>query len=363
MERQTLKVDLHVHSKHSNEPSQWLLRAAGCGESYSEPLRIYETARERGMDLVTVTDHNSLAGSLEIAHLENTFVSEEITAFFPEDNCKIHVLAYDITEKQHEDVFRARHNVYDLVEYLWSENIVHALAHPLYSVNGMLTPAHFEKLLILFRLFEINGTRDGYQNRTLRSILESLTPEKATGLSEKHGLPLRGDAPWKKGFSAGSDDHSGFNIAGTHTIIENAAGKKDFLSRLWGLQGTVSAKASSPQTLAHNIYSIGCQFYKDRAGGLGDDSCMFSSFVERALVPGKLPGLKASTARAAPRNGNGGAPQAGAERRQDAFLRAMDRTFGRRRRIQGAVGKSERGSPCQGGSLGPVPGKRVGTNA
>ncbi len=326
METQTLKVDLHVHSKHSNEPSQWLLRAAGCGESYSEPLRIYETARERGMDLVTVTDHNSLAGSLDIAHLENTFVSEETTAFFPEDKCKIHVLAYDITERQHEDIFRARHNVYELVDYLWSENVVHALAHPLYSVNGMLTPDRFEKLLLLFRVFEINGTRDCYQNSTLKSILESLTPEKTVELSNKHGIPTRGDAPWKKGFTAGSDDHSGFNIAGTHTIIEGAAGKADFLSRLWGRQGTVSATASTPQTLAHNIYSIGCQFYKDRAGSLGDNpDGLFSSFLERVLIPGSFPGLKTTVAKSSPEKDGRENRFEIATERQEAFRQAMER--------------------------------------
>ena len=300
MEKETLKADLHVHSRHSNEPDQWLLRAAGCGESYSDPLRIYRTARERGMDMVTITDHNSLAGSLAIAHLENTFVSEEITAFFPEDKCKIHVLAYDLTEKHHEDITRARENVYDLVEYLHGENIVHALAHPLYSVNEMLTPDHFEKLLALFKIFEINGTRDSYQNNTLRSILESLTPEKMDELSNRHGIALRGKAPWKKGFTAGSDDHSGFNIAGTHTIFEceDRMGRKDFtpgdlLSWLWERKGIVSAKASSPQTLAHNIYSIGCQFYKDRTGGLGDNpGGLFSSFMKRVLIPGSLSPMK-----------------------------------------------------------------------
>jgi hypothetical protein len=55
------------------------------------------------MTHVTITDHNSIGGALEIAHLPGTFISEEVTSYFPEDGCKLHVLALDITEVQHGD--------------------------------------------------------------------------------------------------------------------------------------------------------------------------------------------------------------------------------------------------------------------
>jgi hypothetical protein len=35
------------------------------------------------MDLVTITDHNTLEGALRIAHLPDTFVSVEVTTRFP----------------------------------------------------------------------------------------------------------------------------------------------------------------------------------------------------------------------------------------------------------------------------------------
>ncbi len=159
-----LRADLHVHSKFSKRPTEWLLRKIGCAESYTEPETLYRLAKERGMDIVTVTDHNSLIGSLEIAHLEGTFVSEEITAYFPEDRCKFHVLAYDITEAHHEDISRLRENIRDLVRYLNEQKIVHALAHPFYAVNERLTPEHLDEVLLLFKNFELNGSRDAYQN-------------------------------------------------------------------------------------------------------------------------------------------------------------------------------------------------------
>ena len=63
------KIDLHVHSSHSNKPSSWTLRKFNCPESYTKPEFIYDTALKKGMHHVTITDHNSINGALEIAHL------------------------------------------------------------------------------------------------------------------------------------------------------------------------------------------------------------------------------------------------------------------------------------------------------
>ncbi|MEM5786331.1 MAG: PHP domain-containing protein, partial [Syntrophobacteraceae bacterium] len=62
-----MKIDLHVHSKHSIQPSQWILQKLGCPESFTEPEALYRTAKRKGMDLVTITDHNTISGALEIA--------------------------------------------------------------------------------------------------------------------------------------------------------------------------------------------------------------------------------------------------------------------------------------------------------
>lgn len=98
------RIDLHVHSRFSKRASQWVLQKIGCPESFTEPRQVYEIARKKGMDLVTITDHNTISGALEIAHLPGTFVSEEITTYFPDTGCKVHVLAYDITEERHRDI-------------------------------------------------------------------------------------------------------------------------------------------------------------------------------------------------------------------------------------------------------------------
>jgi hypothetical protein len=57
---------------------RWILQKIGCPESFTEPLQVYSIAKSRAMDLVTITDHNSIDGALQIAHLPDTFISEEL---------------------------------------------------------------------------------------------------------------------------------------------------------------------------------------------------------------------------------------------------------------------------------------------
>jgi glycosyltransferase involved in cell wall biosynthesis len=279
-----LKADLHVHSKHSSRPAQWLLQKIGCPESFTEPQAIYERARERGMDLVTITDHNSIAGCLEIAHLPHTFISEEITTYFPEDTCKLHILAYDITEEDHREFQKLRSNVFDLVAYLRAQSIVHALAHPLFAVNERLSIEHVEQCLILFNLFELNGSRDQAQNHTIRAILSALTKDGFYDLVQKHALPPWGNTPWVKGLTAGSDDHSGLNIACMYTSVENATDHHSFLQTMVEKKARPEGMPATPETMARNLYSIAYQFYHDRFNLKHARKSVFLRFVHGCLA-------------------------------------------------------------------------------
>lgn len=264
MEEISLKADMHVHSKYSVRPSEWILQKLGCAESYTEPGELYKRALEKGMDLVTITDHNNISGSLEIAHLDNTFISEEITTYFPEDRCKVHVLAYHINEAQHENITKCRENIFELVEYLRSQSTTHALAHPTFSLNDRLTFERFEQLLLLFSIFEMNGTRDDYQNNALRTILEKLDRNKIEAFSNKYNMEPVGQEPWKKGIIGGSDDHSSLNIARTYTEVKGVSDIKGFLRGVGSGCSIPESCASTPKTFARNLYSIAYQFYKSK---------------------------------------------------------------------------------------------------
>ena len=261
-----MKIDGHVHSKYSKRPHFWVLQKLGCHECYTEPAAIYQIAKKRGMSRVTITDHNTIEGALEIAHLPDTFISEEITAYFPEDQCKVHVLAYNIDERQHADIQKARENIFDLVSYLHGEEITHSLAHPLWSVNNRLTLDHFEQMLLLFKNFELNGARESQINDFLKAVLSVLSRKDIEFLMEKHNIiPLSPD-PWKKNLTGGSDDHSSLNIGLTYTQVKGARNLAAFFQGLNRGRAEACGQASSPLTLARNIYSIAYQFYKQKYG-------------------------------------------------------------------------------------------------
>ena len=133
------RCDVHVHSRHSDRPSEWYLDRIGAPESFTEPLEIYRLAKSRGMDFVTISDHDSIAGALEIAHLPGTFLASEETVTFPEDGCNLHILVLGVTETQHRELQRLKRNLYDFRSFARSEGIVHVVAHPLFRVNDRLT--------------------------------------------------------------------------------------------------------------------------------------------------------------------------------------------------------------------------------
>ena len=263
----TLRADLHVHSSHSNKPTYWALRKFNCPESYTSPERLYDIARTRGMDFVTITDHNAIDGAREIAHLPFTFISSEITAHFPENGCKVHVVVLDITEGQFREIMALRQNVYDLVGYLHQEQIVHFLAHPLYAQNDKLTLDIIEKCLLLFTTFEVkNGCRSRRFNAVTKKLVTALDQETITSLANRHDLAPWGTTPWKKGLVGGSDDHGGLFIARAHTTVHQARSLSEYLDAIKSGVSWADGEDGGPLTMAHSMYGIAHSFYKERFG-------------------------------------------------------------------------------------------------
>jgi hypothetical protein len=182
---------------------------------------------------VTITDHNTIAGSLAIAHLPRTFLGTELTAYFPENGCKVHVGVLGLSESQFGEAVDLRKNVYELVGYLRQEDLAHFLAHPLYDVNGKLSVETVEKFLLLFNAFETrNGGRDRRFNELFEQIVLSLTPELMERLANRHGLEPYGERAWLKGMTGGSDDHSGLYVGQTYTETADGATLESFLDSI-----------------------------------------------------------------------------------------------------------------------------------
>ncbi len=98
----TSRADLHCHSTASQESKLGVQRALGLPECATPPEEVYALAKRRGMDFVTITDHDTIDGVLEIADRPDVFVSEELTAGFRGEPQAVHILCYGITPDDHD---------------------------------------------------------------------------------------------------------------------------------------------------------------------------------------------------------------------------------------------------------------------
>ena len=280
------RCDLHVHSRRSARSEEWLFRRFDLPDSYSEPGWLHAKLLEGGMDYVTITDHDTIDGCLEIADLPQTFLSEQVTTYFPHDSCKIHVLVWGISEAQHTDIAAARQNIYDLQRYLAEQQIAHAVAHPLYSINGKLESGHIERLILLFKHFEgVNGLRDALLSELAQTLLTSLTRQQIEQFANKHSLAPTHSDPWQKVFVGGSDDHGGKFLASAYTETPPAESAAEFLGHVRDGHCSAQGEGGNPLALSHGFYNTLSSFVLDRFHEkLGPGAAllekMFSRFME-----------------------------------------------------------------------------------
>jgi glycosyltransferase involved in cell wall biosynthesis len=280
------KCDLHIHSRFSARSEEWLFRRLDFPDSCSEPRELHQQLLDRGMNFVTITDHDTIEGCLAISDLPNTFISEQVTTYFPQDPCKIHILVWGISEAQHAGIVAVRDNIFDLQRYLQAEQIAHAVAHPLYSINGKLASSHLERLILLFKHFEgVNGLRDALLSELAQELFGRLTPDKIDIYSNRHNLAPTHPEPWRKVFTGGSDDHGGKFIAAAFTETPPAKSPHEFLEHVRKGACTAEGSGGTPLALSHGFYNTVSCFIQDRfQEKLGPTAVlleqMFSRFME-----------------------------------------------------------------------------------
>jgi glycosyltransferase involved in cell wall biosynthesis/predicted metal-dependent phosphoesterase TrpH len=232
----TTRVDLHCHSTASEVSKLGVQRSLGLPECATPPEEVYALAKRRGMDFVTITDHDTIDGCLEIADRDDVFISEELTAWFRGEPQAVHLLCLGITPDDHEWLQAHRRDLEACAEYLHSNGIACSLAHPFYAVEAPLTPAHRRHLAELFPVWE---TRNGSRARELNM--------PAAIYIETHGGTGTG----------GSDDHAGVDIGRAFTETPPAATPEEFLRHIRegradprGEQGSAAKWAHSAMGLA-----------------------------------------------------------------------------------------------------------------
>ena len=286
MKKQASRADLHIHSRFSDQPAEWLFRRLDFPDSCSEPRAIYDALRKRGMDFITITDHNRIEGCLEIADRPGVFLSEQVTTFFPEDHARVHLLVWGITEADHRDIQSLRENIHDLHAWLAERDIAHAVAHPLYRTDEKLGVAHLEKLALMFRHFEgVNGLRDALFSEIAQFAMGKLTREKIGEFANRHNLAPSHDEPWRKVFTGGSDDHGGMFPASAFTETPRAKMAGEFLAHVAAGDCAPGGTGGTPLLCSHGLYNtihsfVGDKFLKGNKQSGGLIGTVFSRFME-----------------------------------------------------------------------------------
>ncbi len=231
----TSRADLHCHSTASQLSKLGVQRALGLPECATPPQDVLELATRRGMDFVTITDHDTIAGAQEISDDPRVFLSEEATLWFKGEPQAVHVLCLGITPDDHAWIQAHNDDVERVAEYLHENEITCALAHPFYAVEAPLTPRHRRRLAQLFPVWE---TRNGSRARELNA--------PAAVYIETHGGTGIG----------GSDDHAGVDIGRTFTETPACATWRDYLAHIRAGHATARGEQGSAAKWAHAAMAI-----------------------------------------------------------------------------------------------------------
>jgi glycosyltransferase involved in cell wall biosynthesis/predicted metal-dependent phosphoesterase TrpH len=261
------RADMHVHSTASELSKLGIQRSLHLPECATEPEEVYELARRRGMDYVTITDHDTIAGALEIAHLPGVFISEELTVWFKGEPQAVHVLCYGITPEDHEWLQAHNDSVEECAEYLVDGGITAALAHPFFAVEAPLTPRHRRRLAQLFPIWE---TRNGSRAKELNL--------PAFVYIETHGGTGIG----------GTDDHAGIDIGRTFTETPQAPNPTKFLAHIRAGNAVSHGDQGGAAKWTHAAMSLAIRSLGDGETASRPDPAAVLKIVERVMNEGNV---------------------------------------------------------------------------
>ncbi len=132
------------HITHAMRPPPplhrfWHVRYAGltrvCKESYNQPVAVYDCCKQRGMSIVTLTDHNSIEGAEALRKHPDFFLSEEVTVSMP-SGTEAHLGVYGITERDHAEIQRRRSDFVALLMYLTERKLFFSVNHVFSGLTG-----------------------------------------------------------------------------------------------------------------------------------------------------------------------------------------------------------------------------------
>ncbi len=265
----TSRVDLHCHSTASQLSRLGVQRSLGLPECATPPEEVYALAKRRGMDFVTITDHDTIAGCLELQDRPDCFISEELTARFAGEPQAVHVLCYGITPGDHEWLQAHSGDVEACAAFLHENGIACALAHPFFNVAAPLGRRHRRRLAELFPIWEVrNGSRAAELNMPAVVYIET---RGGTGIG-------------------GSDDHAGVDIGRTFTEAPAAATPEEFLAHLRRGDAEARGEQGSAAKWTHAAMALASRALGDRepAAEGGWDPGAVLKMAERVIREGAV---------------------------------------------------------------------------
>lgn len=218
------------------------LLSSVCRESYNEPLELYQTLKARGMDLVTVTDHDSIDAAECLRHFPDFFLSEEVTCTTP-SGTEFHMGVYAMEERHHQQLQARRGDLLSLIAYLNQERLLFSVNHVFSSLTGPRTEWDFALFEDYFPAFE---TRNG-------QMLRSANRAAAT-LADRLGKVQLG----------GSDAHTLRSLGRTFTEVRGARSREEFMRGVRSGRSVCHGVSGDYAKLTYAVWTIGCELIRER---------------------------------------------------------------------------------------------------
>ncbi|MCL6481617.1 MAG: hypothetical protein K6U02_07815 [Firmicutes bacterium] len=233
--------DLHVHTRHSGLCSVPVL-GRFCRESYTDPLELYARLKQLGMDLVTVTDHDTLDAAETLRRFPDFFASEEVTCRMP-SGTEIHVGVYDITERQHIALAERRNDLPRLLAYLSEQRLFFSVNHIFSALTGRRALEDFDWIEEFFPALETrNAQMLGPNNLAAAQLARALG----------------------KAATAGSDAHTLRSAGSAYTEVPSARNKEEFLAGLRQGLGRAHGQSGGYWKLTRDVFAIAGGMLRER---------------------------------------------------------------------------------------------------
>jgi predicted metal-dependent phosphoesterase TrpH len=247
-----MRADLHVHSYHSGRAGH--LRFLHARDCYSEPESVYRVARARGMDLVTITDHDSIDGCLEFLNrhpdAQDFFISEEIECWVPGRPLKLHIGAYDIDERIHREIQPLRRNVFELCAYLREQDVFFVFNHPFFFLNRQMPFGEYAGFVL--PLFDAVEVRNGAMIEAHNTLAETIVGDRRLCGARLAAI-------------GGSDAHTLAAIGTTFTAAPGAT-RAEFLANLRAGRTTVGGRHGGTVRVMREIYGVVFRYWLSLLG-------------------------------------------------------------------------------------------------